>query len=81
MLHVRKTPVVTVYGDNYTAKGKQKLSTYPAQYRCDTFYCHGLVTTANLMQLASISQMENTGPECIEQNIIGTGKGKGEVSS
>lgn len=62
------------------AKRKQKLSACPIQGRRDTFYCHGLVTTVNLMQLASTFQMENTGPDCIEQNIIGIRKGKGDTS-
>lgn len=80
VLHVRKTLVVTGYGDNYMAKRKQKLSAYPTQCRCDNFYCHGLVTTASLMQLTSISQMENTGLDCTEQNIRGIRMGKRDIS-
>lgn len=76
VLHVRKTPVVAVCGDNSTAEGKQKLSPYPTQCGHDAFYCHGLVTTANLMQLASTSPMGNTGPDRTEKNTVGGRKGK-----
>lgn len=77
VLHVRKSPVLTVYGP---WQKQNKNSLHIPHCRCDTFYCHGLVTTANLMQLTSISQMESTGLDCTEWNIIGIRKGKADIS-
>lgn len=58
------------------AEREQMLSTYPTQCRYDTFYYHDLFTTGSSMQLASTSEKANTGPDCIQQYVIGI-RGRG----
>lgn len=57
---------LVVCADNYMAEREQKLSIYPTQYRHDIFYYHDLLTIVSSMQLASTSQKENTGSDCID---------------
>lgn len=60
-----------VCADNYMAEREQKLSVYSTQCRHDIFYYCDLLTIASSMQLASTSQKENTGSDCIGQYVIG----------